>query len=87
MFADGKSSFVCEELEGISIFDLFRLGRPSESIAPSAPRSEVDPDLRSLLRFSFEGWPFEDVRLGIRRRDEPLEFLRWVVCSVGEVGD
>jgi hypothetical protein len=49
-----------------------------ESFAADCPRSEVEADLLSLRRVSLDDWPREEVREGMRWRDEPEpdEFLR-----------
>lgn len=63
----------------------FRRDWTSAAAAPSPPRSEAEPDLLSLVGKSVVDWPRDEVRLGIRRREEPDEPLRCAVESVGGV--
>jgi hypothetical protein len=67
---------------GSSRFARFRLDCTSAMAAPSPPRSEVETGILSLRGRSVVDWPRDEVRLGIRRREEPDERLRCAAVSV-----
>lgn len=70
---------------GSSRLTRFRRDWTSAAAAPSPPRSETEPDCLSLLGTSVVVRPRDEVRLGIRRREEADEALRSAEESVGSV--
>jgi hypothetical protein len=80
--SDDKSA---EAVAGSSRLARFRRDWTSAMAAPSPPRSDAEPDRLSLVGSSVVDGPRDEVRLGIRRREELDGALRCAVVSVGGV--